>query len=43
MRDETWGAIGWWIGAIIKWSACTGFVLLVLYLVVAYFAHGGPF
>lgn len=44
MKDETWGAIGWWIGTTMKWVGLLAVALLVLFLLaVAIGMHGWPF
>jgi hypothetical protein len=39
MKDETWGAIAWWLATIVKWIFCTVAVLALLQLL--YIAIGG--
>jgi hypothetical protein len=39
MKDETWGALAWWITTILKWTFCVAGVLVLLQLL--YIAIGG--
>lgn len=36
MKDQTWGAIAWWVVTILKWTVWIVLILGVLQLVFSY-------
>jgi hypothetical protein len=33
MKDETWGALAWWLATLLKWVVLAFLVLLILFIV----------